>query len=97
MASLFYSILLFLSEPPPAEVLRFLPDRNLVGISIGWQDGIQDGERLAIWRKLNQIAICEVIKTGKTVAFCRIVSRKRGFIPREGDVVIVAGNYGKSW
>jgi len=73
--------------PPDAQVLKYLPDRGLVGISIGTDQGLREGMLLSLWRGGKQIGTCRVIKAGKIVAFCQIVSLSEGVTPKPGDMI----------
>lgn len=83
------TLAVFLAAPSGGEVLKHIADRNLVGVSVGSEDGIKEGDRVTIWRGPERIAVCEVVKTGRTVSFLRIVSRTPGTSPEVGDKVIV--------
>ena len=92
MESLVLSFLVLFALPPQAEVLKYLPDRDLVGISVGSADGVKEGDLIAVWRKLEKVAICRVVKVGGRVSFCRIVQRKSGTQPQDGDRILAASN-----
>ncbi len=76
--------------PPKTEVLRSLPEKDIVGISAGTTEGVALGDRIVVLRDGVVIAEGEVIHLGDHTALCRIARREGDRFPNEGDEVRAA-------
>lgn len=86
---------LFAVIPPDTEVLRSIPERDLVGISAGSSAGIVEKERFVVLRDGVVIAEGEIVRAGEHTAIGRITRREGQLFPTEGDKVSAPGTPAK--
>lgn len=91
MTTLLLSLCLSCASAPEAQVLRSLPEKNLIGISLGEAEAIQKGDTIEVWRLHKKIAITEVLEVGQHVSICKVMWWQPGLTIRKGDAIRKTG------